>query len=124
MIPDYKTIIGGIKMSKTIRRRHVPDSRVIGTHCYAYKVGFKDCLTRRCSKNCPHRDDDLTVSIFHRDTHEGHGLCGAAPKSFRKMINREKRSKDKAETTRINKQGDYDEYTFDKWRRDAGWMYW
>jgi len=40
------------------------------------------------------------------------------------MLNRIKRSKMKAEVRSILLKGDYDNYTFDKWVKDAGWYYW
>ena len=40
------------------------------------------------------------------------------------MIDRIRKAKDKAEVKRIMIQGDYEEYNFEPWVRDAGWSYW
>ncbi len=64
------------------------------------------------------------IAKYHRDTKEGYGWAGAAPKSWRKMVDRGKKSKEKAETNRILKQGDFEEYVFNPRKRDAGWSYW
>lgn len=111
-------------MGKTIRRKHVSDSRIINNYCTTYKADFKECLYRTCSFNCPFRDNEKTIRDFRKDTKSNYGWAGHAPSDFRRMINREKRAKMKAELTRINKKGDYENYSFDKWVKDAGWLYW
>jgi len=110
-------------MSKTVRRKHVSDQFIINEICYGWK---NNCIGKviQCTKDCPYKDNKKTISEYRRDTHVGYGLRGNAPKVWRKVVNREKRAKMKAETRRILIQGDYEEYTFDKWVHDAGWYYW
>jgi len=110
-------------MSKTIRRKHVSDFVILNNICMDWGNG---CISKviQCTRDCPYKNNKRTLSKYHRDTHVGYGLNGNAPKSYRKTINREKRSKMKAEVKRIMVQGDYDEYSFDKWVHDAGWYYW
>jgi hypothetical protein len=118
-----------VKMSKTIRRKKVPASRITGkgwcnrkaNDCPVFKNGIYSYI---CNGECPYRDDDLTISEFHRDTRSGYGWAGHAPKSFRKIINRSKKAKMRQECRRIMTQGDYEDYSFDNWKKDAGWLYW
>lgn len=113
-------------MSKTYRRKKVSDNAILRDICYAYRdiEAIRNCRYNDCSRNCPYRDDAATISRYHRDTRSGYGWNGNAPKSYRKMLNREKRAKAKAEVKRIINQGDYESYSFDKWCHDAGWYYW
>jgi len=118
-----------VKMSKTIRRKKVPASRITGkgwcnrkaNDCPALYNGIRSYI---CDGECPYRDDDLTISEYHRDTRSGYGWAGHAPKSFRKTINRSKKAKMRQECRRIMTQGDYEDYSFDSWKKDAGWLYW
>ena len=111
-------------MGKTIRRKSVPKSVILNNYCFAHDPYHRECLYRTCSRDCPYRDDEKTIRVFHKDTRGNYGWKGSAPSDFRRMINREKRAKMKAEINRINKQGDYENYSFDKWTKDAGWLYW
>jgi C4-type Zn-finger protein len=118
-----------VKMSKTIRRKKVPASRITGNgwcnrkanDCPVFKNGIYSYI---CNGDCPYRDDELTISEFHRDTHGNYGWNGSAPKNFRKIINRSKKAKMRQEMRRIMTQGDYEDYTFNPWKKDAGWLYW
>jgi len=106
-------------MSKTVRRKKVADHTILRDFCMDFLDN--DCISLGipCTLDCPYRDKKRTISRYRRDTHVGYGLN--APKSSRKIVNREKRAKMKAEARRILIQGDYDEYSFDKWVHDAGW---
>jgi hypothetical protein len=54
-------------------------------------------------------------AMYHKDTDN---LC-CAPRSYRKILNSTRRAKEKLETNRILKQGDYFSYCFDKRIKDA-----
>lgn len=62
--------------------------------------------------------------IFHRDTNSGYGWNGNVPKSYRKIVTAQCRAKDKAETRKILKKGNYENYSFNPWKSDAGYDYW
>lgn len=117
-------------MSKTIRRKKVRNITVLREWCYTLNskhkdtIAYKGCLNSCCSVDCPYRDDEYTISKFHRDTRPNYGWKGAAPKSFRKTVEREYRAKTKAEVRRLYKTEDYHNYTFNKHVKDAGWRYW
>ncbi len=110
-------------MSKTVRRKKVNNHTILNEICMDWGNG---CIGKviQCARNCPYKDNKKTISRYRRDTHVGYGLMGHAPKNINKMFNRSKRAKMKAEVKRIMVQGDYEEYTFNKWVRDAGWYYW
>ena len=65
-----------------------------------------------------------SINKYHADTGVGYGWAGHAPASFRRDCNREFRAKMKHETRRILKQGDYWDYEFKPFKKDAGWLYW
>jgi len=114
-------------MGKTIRRKKVSDYEIFNRGWCDYKPGhcsYDIIKTYHCGINCPYRDKTKTIRKFHKDTRSGYGWKGHAPKSFNKEINRIKKAKMKAEVRRIMVQGDYDDYSFDPWKRDAGWIYW
>ena len=105
-------------MSRTIRRKgKVPE--------WVKEDSYWDNKLRRCV-SVPLKGLELKRSIakYHRDTKEGYGWNGNAPKNWRKMIDRSKKSKEKAETSRILKQWDFEDYGFNPRKRDAGWYYW
>jgi hypothetical protein len=116
-------------MSKTIRRKKIPAIRITGNgwcnrkhnDCPNFKNGI---YSYTCDGECPYRDDKLTINKYHRDTSSGYGWNGSAPKSFRKIINRSRKAKMRQECRRIMTQGDYEDYSFDNWKKDAGWLYW
>jgi hypothetical protein len=112
-------------MSRTYRRKKVTNDQILETYCYRIEQCVNDrCFGIHCSRNCSIRDDKYTVSKYHRETKSGYGWDGHAPKSYTRMLNRERRAKDKVETSRVLRHMDYDGYSFDKWIKDAGWFYW
>jgi hypothetical protein len=123
MIPDYKLIIGGIKMSRTYRRKKVSDSRVLEMWCIDPDLDC-NCSMIGCGMKCPYKNKKKTIRKYHRETRSGFGWNGNVPSDYRRMMAREYRAKMKAETNRILKQGDYENYSFDKMMTDYGWMYW
>lgn len=118
----------GVKMSRTYRRKKVTEARIIEDTCYQYvssNIIKRYCREFiNCSKNCPARDDKYTVSKYRRDTRIGYGWRGNAPAGFRRCVERTKRAKYTAETRRILKQGDYENYSYAVDYKDAGWLYW
>ena len=64
------------------------------------------------------------IRKYHSDTGVGHGWCGSAPAQFRRELDRIKRAKNNQEMRRVNKQGDYENYSFVPFKKDAGWEYW
>ena len=62
-------------------------------------------------------------AYYHKDTNH-YGWNGNAPASFRRSLNRLRRGRDSNEIKRINAHGNYEEYSFDPWKKDAGWLYW
>ncbi len=97
-------------MSRTYRRKDVPDYVIIRDIDFSWK------------SSCKGYTDKQTVSKYHRCTRVGYGY--SVPKAFCKILNRERRAKDKAETRRILIQGDYEKYQFNAWVKDAGWFCW
>ena len=108
-------------MGKTIRRKSVSVPEILNTVCY---TKISRCAGGQCSYNCPYRDVKDTISRYRRDTKNNYGWRGSAPSGFRRGINRVRRAKDKAKLRYINTTGDYDGVVFDKWVKDAGWLYW
>jgi hypothetical protein len=103
-------------MGKTIRRKNYTPEWVGTDYELINGVYIYTKLTGKEYKKA--------LKKFHRDTPVGFGNNGHAPKDFNKMLNRIKRSKMKAEVRSILLKGDYDDYSFDKWVKDAGWYYW
>jgi len=68
--------------------------------------------------------DNYPEYKFHGDTRPGFGWRGAAPKGFRKSLDRSKKVKEKMQTRKILKTGDYDNYSYNPRKKDAGWFYW
>ena len=80
-------------------------------------------ITRHLWVDVPRTGKDLRkhVADYHADKNSGYH---SVPKEYCKMIDRIRKAKDKAEVKRIMIQGDYEEYNFEPWVRDAGWSYW
>ena len=70
------------------------------------------------------KDLAKAVNKYHADKGTGWGWMGRAPSDFRRDCNREFRSKMNQETRRILKHGDYWDYEFRPFKKDAGWLYW
>lgn len=66
----------------------------------------------------------IIFAIIHSDSNKRRCWLANAPARFRRDIERNKRAKDKNELRRINKQGDYEEYSFNPRRKDAAWLWW
>ena len=64
------------------------------------------------------------LAKYHADYSTGYGWNGNAPKDFRKSLDRIKRAKEKATVCKMMVTGEYDNYTFDPRKNDAGWYYW
>ena len=82
-------------MSRTFRRKHVSRHTIIDTMCYVHYSHCVNCEFVTCTKQCSFRDSSTTVSLYRRDTKRGYGWNGAAPKDFRKMLDRSKKAKNK-----------------------------
>jgi len=62
------------------------------------------------------------INKFHSD--KGVGDFWPVPAWFRRDLNRLFRAKHKAEARRIHLQGDYEEYSFKPFKKDASWNWW
>jgi len=58
---------------------------------------------------------------LHRDNHSGDWT---PPKSFRKSLNRIKRRKANKKLEMAVTNDNLDNFSVDKWKNDAGWLYW
>jgi len=105
-------------MGKTKRIKNVTHYPKWITHEYVNLLeevpyGAQWCYVPRTGKELAKSKAD-----FHSDKVPGRRN---APKWFRKSLDRSKRAKDKAELTKINKTGVYDEYVFLRRRKDMNW---
>jgi hypothetical protein len=108
-------------MGKTKRIKNVSNYPKWVTHDYINILegvpwGWQWCYV-------PKTEKDLARSIakFHADKKAGRRN---APKWFRKSLDKIKRAKDKAELTKINKTGVYDDYSFTPRHKDMNWEWW
>jgi hypothetical protein len=62
--------------------------------------------------------------MYHRDTNVGYGWNANVPSRVRRGINRIVRAKMKQEVKRILIKGDFEEYSFNPVKSDAGYHYW
>lgn len=104
-------------MSKTIRRKHeqIPKWARVDGHWEGRLYIETELQGKELAK---------AAAIYHSDMGCGYSWSGNAPKDFRKSIDRIKRAKEKAETRRILKERDFENYNFNPRKRDAGWLYW
>jgi hypothetical protein len=109
-------------MSRTYRRKKVKDSIIISEICVEWDSDCSKMIC--CSKNCPYKNDKKNISIYHRDSKNSYGWSGNVPYNYRKTVIREYKAKMKAEVRRIIVQGDYENYSFNKWYTDFGYYYW
>lgn len=106
-------------MSRTIRRKgkapYWYTSKCVRIHPKSFNYKWVPLEGKELKKS---------INKYHGDTGKGYGWNGNAPADFRRMMSREFRSKCKHEMRRINSQGDYEEYSFDPFEKNAGWYYW
>ena len=107
-------------MSKTIRRKHEKAPYWHTSELVKIDPGKWTC------KWVPLTGEKLKAGIrkYHSDTGVGYEWAGNTPAFFRRGLDRIKRAKCKQELRRINKQGDYEEYSFKPFKKDAAWFYW
>lgn len=117
-------------MSRTYRRKGVKAEKGWGDFRYLESRGVKCSFwwweADRTEDFVPDKEHYLKYceARYHSDTRVGFGWKGNAPASYRRCLTRSEKSKDKAETRRILKQGDYEEYEYTPWKKDAGYHYW
>ena len=117
-------------MSRTYRRKGVKAEKGWGDRNYLKSRGITyfhywwevDCTEDYVPDKEHYRK--YWNARFHSDTGTGFGWQGSVPADYRRTVNRIERAKDKAETRRILKQGDYEEYEYTPWKNDAGYHYW
>jgi len=114
-------------MARTYRRKKVKAEEDWGVHSYLESRGIhwyaehEELLA--AVPDAKHYVRYYTA-MYHKDTRTNFGWNGNAPAGYRRSLNSVRRAKDKAETNRILRQGDYENYCFYPWYKDAGWYWW
>ena len=116
-------------MSRTKRRKNVKTPLDYGDikwvrrfispkrgYLYSYEIPEEVKNSNKYKKFCDF--------VYHRDTRACYGWNGNVPSHVRRGINREVRAKQKQEVKRILKKDDFEEYSFDPVKCDAGYNYW
>lgn len=70
------------------------------------------------------KEKKAAISRYHSDNGCGDNWMRNAPKDFRRDIEQIKRAKDKALVIKIMQTQDYEDYSFNPRRKDAGWLWW
>ena len=105
-------------MSKTKRRKHTKPLPHWVTHEYVWENNIF------MYKPLHGKDLAKAKAKYHADSGVGYGWVSNAPAWFRRDCNRYYRTKMNREVKRIMIQGDYYNYSFEPFKKNAGWLYW
>jgi hypothetical protein len=115
-------------MSRTRRRKSVIPDSDWAVHSYIdhclLKVRWQRCLPYEITSVDDGDFESYKNWKFHSDTRSNYGWSGNAPADYRRSVTREQRAKDKMVTRSIMKSGNYEEYGYNPWKKDAGYNYW